>query len=238
MAAPIIINPTDFDKYSKAWAKLVTPPGVNITPYFSNGAGTLITCASFQLSSIISLVSAVGGDQIKVRFLIDNTNHFNLAMYVTDASNNHLSAYYQAEIPWTNATSSSSLNLSPGNSNATVTVPTILANTWLSNWAATTVVTTNMFVSNSKGGGPLLGYNFNLRDFVNSLSYAQAFKDPASAIIGVDYALHQSYLVNDTVSPSNTFGLVVATYDGAPVTPDAGGSLFFYDLSMPCPPGT
>lgn len=103
--SPIIISQAEFDTYSNDWVNVVT----------NNQADDLARCfrakkdihkqninfVYFSALQIAQLVSTVGAQHVKVRFLIireaDNYPRFALALFASDDLNGRLSAYYVSQ---------------------------------------------------------------------------------------------------------------------------------------------
>lgn len=258
-----IISQKDFDTYSNDWLNVVTNDDADeLAKCFRlEGADENINCVFFSAMQIAHLVSTVGAQHIKARFLViredDGQPHFSLALFASDDLNGRLSAYYVSRRYWLQATDASPS--SPGDSGpgqnvfSPVRLPDALAALWLSNWSpegSDPRASQDMFNSTY---GYLRGYTFEMDDFLNPFTQIKAgVKIEDADPFRINFGLHTYYPIN-AEEPDSTFGLMVsyvnyakraqalkAKIDMVPGTPqtdnDPDDLEVFYDLATPCPP--
>jgi hypothetical protein len=233
---PIILSKALFEKYAADWAGLVSGgDSAALTKAFVNVHSKRIAYAAVPVDSIIGLLSAVGVQQIKVRFLLvpgstEVAQHFSIALFAANSQGERVSAYYLVDKSWLADTAAAILG---------ERVPQGLANLWLENWDSTKEpkVTSAMF---TVPAGQLLGYNFEVKEFMTPLFKLQPFKKPAQDANDKDeirlyFGLHE-YLGPDSdgTDPTKTFGLVVRPSRPKPAAEVEEDS---YDMATPCPPG-
>ncbi|MFD2720673.1 hypothetical protein ACFST9_18270 [Hymenobacter monticola] len=216
----------EFNQYSAAWLSLVSQSDSPSLPgSFQAESGDRVLYVSFPILRVAELVSAVGAKQIKARFVLvpdGGQQKFSLVLFAADATQEpegRKSAYYLAEPSWTQATSPV----------LGETVPDNLAAIWLAGWKTAPSVTSAMFATPD---GPLEGYNFDLKDFLNPLFTDQPYDQQE---IRVWLGLHSYYSPTILNSPTQTFGLVVRRFDPQQTAQRSIGEMY-YDMSTPCPP--
>ncbi|WP_210521566.1 hypothetical protein [Hymenobacter terricola] len=220
-----IISPALFDQYTAKWLDVVSQPDGSVLAqaFLVNGKDRLLF-VGFPIKQITSLVSAVGVQKIKARFLLipgaDGQPHFSLALFATGVDDEIVSAYYVPDQYWTGAARTPVLG---------EPVPGDLAAQWMANWKAAPAVTSAQFAYTQ---GPLQGYNFDIKDFMTPLFAAQPFGDQQ---VRLNLGLHEYYAANSSgAGPTQTFGLVLRVYSaGQSVSTSDDG---FYDMATPCPP--
>ena len=235
-----IIHQTDFDTYTNDWLEVVSTKADELEKCFRlAGAGENIHCVYFSALQIAQLVSTVGAQNIRGRFLIirDDANypHFALALFATDDLNGRLSAYYVSHNYWALASGSpADLNVF-----APVLLPDALASYWQQNWSPEgedPVATPAMFNSTY---GYLRGYTFALDDFLKPLAYIPAGTSMQQAApIRINFGLHTYYpATSNGEELRSTFGLMVSyVCPPKPGADDIEDTEVFYDLANPCPP--
>ena len=260
---PGIITQAEFDTYSNDWINVVTNDDADeLAKCFRlEGADQNINCVYFSAMQIAHLVSTVGAQHIKARFLVvrdaDNDPHFALALFASDDLNGRLSAYYMSQPYWLLSSPPSQPGeptpVPPLNVFSSVLLPDALAAFWLSNWSPDGPdprATQDMFNSTY---GYLRGYTFEMDDFLNPFTQIKAgVKIEDADPFRVNFGLHTYYPINSQELDS-TFGLMVsyvnyakraqalkAKIDMVPGTPqtdnDPDDLEVFYDLATPCPP--
>jgi hypothetical protein len=262
-----IISQKEFDIYSNDWLNVVTNDDADeLAKCFRlEGADKNINCVFFSAMQIAHLVSTVGAQHIKARFLVireDNGHpHFALALFAGDDLNGRLSAYYISRPYWLRSAndpqSSGPGDAGPGlNVFSPVRLPDALAALWLNNWSPKGPdprASQDMFNSTY---GYLRGYTFEMDDFLNPFTQIKAgVKIEHADPFRINFGLHQYYPINSEELDS-TFGLMVSYVDYAkraqilkaksgmaPGTPPADNDSnddddtgVFYDLATPCPP--
>jgi hypothetical protein len=243
------ISQADFDIHSNDWLTVVSnDDSTELGDCFRlDGATQNINCVYFSALQIAQLVSTVGAQNIKARFLIARETindkkypHFTIALFATDNLNGRLSAYYISQPYWLQ-TGGAPGNLPVLDVTTPVLLPDALATYWQHNWSPEgedPLATQEMFDSTY---GYLRGYTFEMDDFLKPLMQIPA-KVPIqnAAPIRINFGLHEYYpaIPNADSSLNSTFGLLVsyASYpDGTEQNPIPDDDVF-YDLAHPCPP--
>jgi hypothetical protein len=234
-----IIFQADFDIYTNDWIDIVTNnKETELANCFrqKSGAAQNINYVSFSALQIAQLVSTVGAQNIKARFLVvreapdkkypNGYPHFALALFATDNLNGRLSAYYISNQYWPTKEASEPENTNNDPSSAPSLVqegftpsqlPDALATYWQQNWSPAgddPIATQDMF---DNAYGYLHGYTFELNDFVQPLtSLPVPVKTPILPVlethyIRINFGLHQYYPATPNVQELNsTFGLMVS----------------------------
>jgi hypothetical protein len=221
-AIPGLLTQEQFDQYSAKWLEVVenANPADLQSCLAASTSNKLLWFVSFPIQRIVQLVSVVGGQRIKARFLVipqQDELHFTIALFVTGAQDARLSAYYVADTP-------------PQPQGLEAQVPHDLVKTWLNNWHQLATVTPDLFQT---ADGPLRGYSFELADFLEPLFRVQPF---AEQQMHLNFGLHEYYSptpVNEALT--RTFGLALRIYDSNSQDALASSEPIF-DVSMPCPP--
>lgn len=226
----ILISQDQYNQYTANWLSVLSGSGPALAQAFSAPGTERLQSLAFPIERIKWLVSAVGVQQIKARFLLvpdaHQQLHFTLALFATDAAGERLSAYYLPEAYWETTASTATLG-DP--------IPSSLAATWLANWKAVQEITPALFATS---WGPLEGYNFNVSDFVSALFSAQSLQS-AKAYLGL--GLHEFHAPNANAEAlTRKFGLVLqlAGPGQAKLEPRNEDLPEFFDMATPCPPGT
>ena len=251
---PHLLTQKQFECAASKWLRVLSKPhGETLENSFVTSMGRL-AFATFPLQHIKYLVSTVGASYIEVRFLLlqDDVDkrryYFTLALYATDAASSRISAYYLADKPALNELvdlaspvqpqeqtpqALSTADDSPGASQ----VAHDLVKEWLSYWKHSPAVTPDLFTT---AYGPLQGYRFSLGDFTQNLFDWQSSLD---SVLRINFGLHRYYAIDTSLQ--QTFGLILRLY--VPEAPRSTSDLAtaaapagepFYDLSVPCPPGS
>jgi hypothetical protein len=220
-----LLSQEDFNQYSAAWLQLISQPdSPALSQSFQTESSARVMYVSFPIKRVVELVSAVGAQQIKARFVLvpdGGQQKFSLVLYAADDTQKEegrKSAYYLATPWWTSAAP-------PVLGEA---VPDNLAAVWLANWAGAGSVTPALFATPD---GPLEGYNFNLKDFLKPLFTDQPYDLQE---IRIWLGLHNYYSPTNLDTLTQTFGLVARRYDPHPTA--QRGSELYYDMATPCPP--
>ncbi|MDO7851683.1 hypothetical protein [Hymenobacter convexus] len=225
--SPGLLSQDEFNQYAADWLSLVGQPDSPTLPgVFQTEAGDRVLYVSFPISRVVELVSAVGAQQVKARFVLlpaGGQKKFSLVLFAADdtqQAEGRKSAYYLAEPSWTSA----------AGSQLGEAVPDSLAAVWLNNWQSAAGVAPALFATPD---GPLEGYNFDLKDFVKPLFTDQPYDKQE---IRLWLGLHNYYSPANLDSLTQTFGLVVRRYDPLSAVGKGDDGDLFYDLSFPCPP--
>jgi hypothetical protein len=233
MASPPIVQILDqhqFDKYATAWSRYVSQHK-DLSALFQQPGGGQMQAVRFSFKALEYLLSTVGLQRIKVRFILKEDECegklFSLVLYATDAMDGRISAYYMAQhMP---APTAPKLGAAPAQqqepkegeeveayeqvdyldtdeqgNNLGNQIPNQLVHTWLDNWKSSSVQTADMF---SSSYGPLTGYTFGIDDFLNSFFYTTT--DTTKELLLL-FGLHQHYpAYPDCYTLKQTFGLVL-----------------------------
>ncbi|MBD2722089.1 hypothetical protein [Hymenobacter armeniacus] len=219
------LAPALFDEYAAEWHSKISDVGnPDVTSYFANGDSGRLTYVYFSIQRVAELVSAVGVQHIKARFVLmpdasTGQYRFSLVLFAADKDDRQLTAYYLPD----------ALQAVPPTVGEPL--PGSLAGLWQAAWAEATLLTSAMFTTSY---GVLKGYNFDLKDFLTPLFTNGQPYDKQQ--VRVWLGLH-GYTTPDD-QPTQTFGLMVRRFDP---TQGAAGQLqaaddVFFDLSTPCPP--
>lgn len=260
---PTLLSQHQFSAYSAAWVDAVRH-GDSLPAIFQQpGQPAKASFVRFPLQDIVWLVSTVGSQRIKVQFLLKPDAgpdadplrpRFTMALFSADAQDGRISAYYlgkntaPAEIADNEQHILETSDQLPGSALMKAAsiggqLPHGLAGVWLKNWVNIDVVTPDLFTTSY---GPLQGYVFDLKDFMDPLFYSQSFfSNPEEADnyeLRIGFGLHEFYpAFPEGTTSKKTFGLVLRIYQKASqkaavaLTPD-GSSEPFYDLSNTSPP--
>lgn len=231
---PSIISQQQFDAGTALWLQNINDaasgdPDALQKSFQSHGS--ILQYAGFSSDQIAQLLSTVGGCRINARFLVIDAT-VRIALYVSDALNTRLSAYYVSLKPAPEAVASGttrSYDDGPGTQ-----VDHALVARWLQKWAAVeeSAIDAPMFTTSY---GPLKGYTFGLKDFLEPMFGVSVFPPPNDLLMRVEFGLHEYYSQNDTKELTQTFGLVVRLNEKAG-SGTTGSAAPFFDMTTPCPP--
>ncbi|WP_210520989.1 hypothetical protein [Hymenobacter terricola] len=227
--ADSIISQVLFDEYTATWVKAVNDPsdGTALTKCFLTKSGSRLGYVRFEVPQIIELMSAVGIQGIKARFLIKPDGRFTVALFAADAQGLRLTSYYLADYRNEEDQQPASRQAEDMNMEAA----NVLAAHWQRNWANTKrfPTTRQLFASSY---GPLRGYNFNVSDFMAPLMSLQP-EDIDKEEFHLMPGLHSHFSSGpDNDGPVAVFGLVVTRTDNAL----RGSGDPSYDVAIPSPP--
>lgn len=214
-----ILDQQQFDKYAAAWSRHVSHHQ-DLSSVFQQPGGGQMQAVRFSFDALQYLLSTVGAQRIKARFVLQENEHsdeklFSLVLYATDAMDGRVSAYYLAQHMSVapappHAPIGTEFSVEEGGSPDDQTnllgdqIPNELVHTWLNNWQSAPLKTASMFGSNY---GPLTGYTFGIGDFLNSFFYANPYATKELLIL---FGLHQHYpAFPDCYALKQTFGLVL-----------------------------
>ena len=249
---PGIITQAQFDEYAANWLATAADPGQLRQCFLAPGGKGPLQTARFGIQQVVQLVSAVGVQCVKARFLVRKdaagAPRFTVALVATDGADKLLSAYYvAAEEPAAAAQDGYSGGYAAGADfvgaapaagqpplHATQ-IPHGLVKIWVENWLNAAQATPAMFATPYGGAaGPLRGYTFEVSDFRNPIYNAQPIGQQE---VCLGFALHEFYSPAPTAGAlTQTFGLVVRLYN--PTKADAVTSDDpFFDMGKPNPPG-
>lgn len=204
----------------------------DLTSVFQQPDGKQMQAVWFSFDTLQYLLSTVGAQRIKARFILQENEHsgeklFSLVLYATDAMDGRVSAYYLAQhMPITPVSphahnSTEFLVDEKGNSSDDLSgllgdqIPNELVHTWLNNWGKAPLVTSGMFSSDY---GPLTGYTFDIGDFLSSFFYASPNATKQLLLL---FGLHQHYpAFPDCYTLKQTFGLVLRINQTSPSRAD------------------
>lgn len=212
-----ILDQQQFDKYAAAWSRHVSHHQ-DLSAVFQQPGGGQMQAVRFSFETLEYLLSTVGAQRIKARFVLQEDEHsrekrFSLVLYATDAMDGRVSAYYLAQ-PMPPAPTQPALEIGDAPEKAyepedlTTSlgdqIPNELVHTWLNNWKGASLITSDMF---SSSYGPLTGYTFSMGDFLNSFFYASPEKTKELLVL---FGLHQHYpAFPDCYTLKQTFGMVL-----------------------------
>ncbi|MFD1467124.1 hypothetical protein ACFQ48_02725 [Hymenobacter caeli] len=251
-ATPGLLTPDEFDRYTKQWLAAAADAKA-LAACFAAPGGKMPN-VQFTLQQVVQLVSTVGGRFVKARFLVTDDHKFSVALFVTDAADQQLSAYY---VPLAAANAGDAAQevvaartaASPAQVAVHATqVPHNLVREWLLNWAKAGPATPAMFTTPAgAAAGPLRGYNFDLSDFMTPLYNAQPFDQQN---VCLNFTLHEFY-APVSAALTQTFGLAMRLYNptekGAATSNIAAKDTTaesaatasddpFFDIGQPSPP--
>jgi hypothetical protein len=215
------ISQAEFDSYVNDWVEVVTYNNADeLAKCFRlDGAKQNINYVYFTALQIAHLVSTVGAQHIKVRFLViredDGYPHFALALFAGDDLNGRLSAYYVSQNYWTRSFGDTPQDsplpqVPPLDVFSSTLLPDALATFWRDNWSPKgddPLATQDMFNSTY---GYLRGYTFEMDDFLKPLVQIKAgIKIEDADPIRINFGLHTYYPANSDELDS-TFGLMIS----------------------------
>lgn len=237
-----VLNPNDFKAGTDLWDSICKAGGADLTNcLLAPGTTTRLEGLTFPVMQIAELVSAVGVQTIRARFVVlhdaNNNLRFSVAMYTAGANDTVLSSYYLARRYWLPQASSVSAYVRPAplrlNQDAPKhALPKALADYWVASWADAKRYPTSPALFTS-AGQPLYGYNFALSDLMDPL---RGLNDFNNQVLTMTFGLHTFLNFNGKVdAPVATLGLMLqianlSDKDEAAVGNDA------FDVGMPCPP--
>jgi hypothetical protein len=225
-----IINQQQFSNYAQAWVQ-AAGTGNHLVDAFQKVGYERLTYASFDLQTVIWLVSTVGARRIKAQFVLVPPKHaedakheparFSVVLYAVDALDGRISAYYLGNNDFTPNIKQIDAEGdfgkvaddadAVGNTNVGAPVAFDLVKRWLTNWSSPKQqISCDLFSSKY---GPLQGYTFDLGDFMDPLFYSQKFGD--TQVLHVGFGLHEyhaAFTAKDEPSLTRTFGLVLRFY--------------------------
>lgn len=251
ISPPNLITQKQFERGVSKWLRVLSKPDYDTLEYsFATDAGKL-TRVTFPIRSIKYLLSTVGASHIEARFLllqdeIDQRRHyFTLVLYAIDATGARISAYYLADKTALHGIVDSAIapqehdEQKPLPSDSPTYYPDAyrvardLAEDWRRYWRCSPSITPDLFANTY---GPLQGYTFSLGDFMQNLFAEQSSPD---SVLRVDFGLHRYYNIDTALQ--QTFGLILqldVVSDSSSSEAAASDEQPFYDLSVPCPPGS
>ena len=252
------LNPVAFNTASAAWTDAVAREE-SLLHYFQDSSenppplpAEKLQYVTFSVQDMIALVSTVGVRYIRAQFIllptplgIDTSPRFTVVLYALDSLKCRISAYFAG-----NVTMEAMKPSKPSNGNDGA-VPFDLVQTWLKAWQTLPDVKSDMFGTNY---GPLQGYIFDLRDFIDPLF--PPMSDPNLYELRVYFGLHCYKITSGSnVESDETVGLVLSVQKKEtarlPLRFNRNKSLLlsgntdqvadgddgYYDLSHPNPPG-
>ncbi|RZK32776.1 MAG: hypothetical protein EOO63_00300 [Hymenobacter sp.] len=220
-----IISAKLFDEYTTAWDGFIaSADAAELTALFTGPNDTSLPFVSLPPPQLLWLLSTLDMRQIKARFMLlpsasATQARFSVALYATGQDDTPASAYYLADATWQPAQPP----LEDGE------VPLALANAWLDNWAATSLVEPAMFATSTT---PARGYNFTVRDFIDPLLASKT--GGSGQGLRVYFGLHHYYAATEAEQVpafKQAFGLVLRL-DGADLRAAPA-----YDMAQLVPPG-
>jgi hypothetical protein len=235
-----VLNPTEFKAGIALWDTVCRASGADLTNcLLASGNSGRLEGLTFSVMQIAELVSAVGAQSIRARFVVlrdeGNNPRFSVAMYAAGANDVVLSSYYLARRYWlpeagTAYVRPAALRLkrdAPKHA-----LPKGLAEYWVASWADAERYPTSSALFTS-AGQPLHGYNFALSDLMDPLRGLNAFNNQ---VLTMTFGLHTALNFNGKIdAPVATLGLMlrIASLTDKDVE-DGGGDAF--DVGMPSPP--
>ena len=237
-----VLNPTDFKIGTDLWDATCRAGGPNLTDCLLNpGTTTRLTGVAFPVMQIVELVSAVGVQGIRARFVVlldkQQKPRFSVALFAVGANEVVLSSYYLADRYWQSGAVPLAASV-PRRSKLARDVPkhelpVALAAYWLSNWNDVP----NRYPTSSalftSAGQAMHGYNFALSDFIDPLRGLNEYKDQ---VLVMSFGLHTFLNFNGKVdAPVATFGVMLQIANPSPKD-EAGAGDNTFDVAMPCPP--
>ncbi|GAA4031132.1 hypothetical protein GCM10022409_14210 [Hymenobacter glaciei] len=243
-----VLTPTEFNTAADLWRSIRQAGGRELTNcLLPSGVANRLPAVYFPVMQVVELVSAVGVQSIRARFVVlrdeKNHPHFSVVMYAAGANDTVLSSYYLATRYWSSKPGTSvaySGPMAPKYSRDAPkhALPVALANYWVGNWGNAVRYPTSPALFTS-AGQPLHGYNFALSDLMDPLRGLGEFKDQ---VLAMSFGLHTFLNSNGTIdAPVATLGLMLrmvntSAKDEAGVGDEAGAGDDAYDVGTPCPP--
>lgn len=245
-----VLTPTQFKDGTDLWLSTRSAGGTALTncllvpggPTGPSGSSRL-PAVYFPVMQIVELVSAVGVQSIRARFVVlrdaNQQLRFTVALYAVGADGTVLSSYYLANRYWPKTTSPvphansgsrvSGLRLSRSVSKNVI--PKALASYWVDNWTGSRYPTKpDLFTS---AGQPMQGYNFSVSDFMDPLRGLNNF---GNQLLAMNFCLHTFLNFNGTVdAPVASLGLLLQMTNTTEKD-EAGTEDELYDVAHPSPP--
>jgi hypothetical protein len=262
---PTLLSQAEFDKYAAAWVRfldraarhperlqaLFTNPGADgLPPGYQANVTFDVATAITQLVSTVGIAGVMASFVLLPKKDCEGLPRFRVVLAAVDALGGRISAYFLGAATWYAPPKSygeSAGDTHPHLRAATAgPVPYNLIRGWVLDWAAAALaqrLDPAMFATHY---GPLLGYRFELSDFLNPLFTAGTF---GGKLLQVNLGLKSYYPAYPDSPPrlAQTVGLVVRLYTGPepadPVTvpddKDGGGEGGgpSYDMGVSSPPG-
>ena len=239
-----VLNPTDFKAAADRWMAVRAANGSDLTNcLLVPKTTTRLSGVAFPVMQIVELVSAVGVQSIRARFVVlldkQQLPRFSVVLYAAGANDTVLSSYYLATRYWLPEAETAPANTAPQRSKLGRDVPkhalpVALAAYWLANWNAVPnryATSAALFTSADQ---PMHGYNFALSDLMDPLRGLNEYKDQ---VLVMSFGLHTFLNFNGKVdAPVPTFGLMLQMTNQS-LEDEAGAGDNAFDVGVPCPPG-
>ena len=237
-----VLTPTAFKAGTDLWDAICKAGGADLTNcLLTPNTAVRLKGLSFSVMQIVELVSAVGVQSIRARFVVlrdeKNHPHFSVAMYAVGANDVVLSSYYLARRYWLLQAGSDTAYVPPGPLQLNLdapkhALPKALAEYWAANWADTKHYPTSPALFTS-AGQPLHGYNFALSDLMDPLRGLHSF---GNQVLAMTFGLHTFLNFNGQVDvPVATLGLMLQMTDISDKD-NPGADDDSFDVGMPSPP--
>lgn len=235
-----VLTPTEYTAAVNLWQTIRDANGADLVNCLLDPAtNARLACLTFPVMQIAELVSAVGVQSIRARYVVlrdeKNRPHFSVAMYAVGANDTVLSSYYLAERYWKPKLSAASVRLAPLRVNRDApkhALPKALADYWVANWADAKRYPTSSALFTS-AGQQMRGYNFAVSDLMDPLRGLNDFNNQVLAmVLGLHTVLHFDGTVD---APLATLGLMLQM-GRLSDKDEATGDDEIFDVGMPSPP--
>ena len=240
-----VLTPTDFKDAADLWLTTRAAGGsVLADSLLVPNTATRLPAVYFPVMQIVELVSAVGVQSIRARFVMLRDDkqqpRFTVVLFAVGADGTVLSSYYLANRYWPkNSPPAPHANprsrvpeLRLGRSVSKNVIPKALASYWVDNWTSSRYATKpDLFTS---AGQPMHGYNFSVSDFMDPL---RGLNDFNTQLLAMNFCLHTFLNFNGKVdAPVASLGLLLQMTNTTEKDEEGTGDDTF-DVGIPCPPG-
>ena len=241
-----VLTPAQFKAGTDLWLSTRNAGGADLTScLLPPNATTRLPTVYFPVMQIVELVSAVGVQSIRARFVLlrdDNQQlRFSVALHAAAADGTVLSSYYLANRYWLPKTGSPPPRTASkglvqefklSRSVSKNVVPKALVSYWTDNWKDHKRYPTSPELFTS-AGQPMQGYNFTVSDFMDPL---RGVNEYGSQLLAMNFGLHTFLRITGaTDAPIASFG-VMLQMTNTTEKDEMGAGDDAYDMGNPSPP--
>lgn len=241
-----VLTPDQFKEGVDLWLQTRSAGGSSLTGcLLAPDNTTRLPAVYFPVMQIVELVSVVGVQSIRARFVVlrdgQQQPRFTVALYATAADGTVLSSYYLANRYWLLQAGSPvprssarplTVVLNLGSSVSKNVVPKALASYWVNNWANQKRYPTSPELFTSAGQA-LQGYNFLVSDLVDPL---RGINEYGNQLLAMNFGLHTFlHSTGKTDAPIATLG-VMLQMTGTTEKDEAGAGDDSFNMVVPSPP--
>ena len=239
-----VLTPTAFKAAADLWLTTRAAGGTALADslLWPNKA-TRLSAVHFPVMQIVELVSTVGVQSIRARFVMlpDEKNlRFTVVLYAAGADGTVLSSYYLANRYWLLQSGSPAPHANPGSRVSELrlgrsvpknVIPKSLASYWVDNWTSSRYATSSdLFTS---AGQPMQGYNFTVSDFMDPL---RGLNDFNNQLLAMNFCLHTFLKFNGKADAKVASLGLLLQMTNTTEKDEAGTDDELYDMAIPSPP--